>query len=187
MIETRIRDLLEALGADLTDPNWIDTPRRVAEYFDYIWVTPDRFQAVLDDARRARFPTSYRGLVVQQGIKVWGTCPHHLLPIEYDIHIGYIPQGQAVGLSKLTRITEITVRHPRLQEDATSLLASTLVEVLETPHVAVIISGVHDCMKIRGVKQPSARTTTSEMRGYFGDNDAGVKDEFLRLISGGER
>jgi len=178
-----VRHLLEALSVDTDDPNWEETPRRFADYLLEHWPSPDEVSRVLEDARRATFPSDYRGIVAQSGIRVFGICPHHLLPIEYTIDLGYISSGKAIGLSKLARLAELIARQPLIQEDVTHRLAQTLCEVLETPHVIVVVRGIHSCMRIRGVEQLDTITSTSVVGGFFDEDDRGAKQEFLRLIS----
>jgi GTP cyclohydrolase IA len=104
------------------------------------------------------------------------------LPVRYKIHLAYLPDGIAVGLSKLARVAALTGARSTLQEELTSELARDLEYVLETEDVAVVIYGQHMCMQVRGVRAGDATTVTSLMRGKFLTNDAGLKDEFLREI-----
>lgn len=181
--QTAVKYLLEKLGVNPDDPNYADTPRRVAE-----WLLEKFPEAPEEDELKklvtAYFPTEYTGMLAQTGIQVFGLCPHHLKDVEYSISIGYVPKERAIGLSKLSRLAEFCLGRAILQEDGTKKLADVLMSLLGTDNVAVVAKAKHYCMISRGVKQDAAITTTSEMRGVFLRNHSGIRNEFLALVNG---
>jgi len=125
------------------------------------------------------FDESYGQMLVKGPIDVWTLCPHHFLPCNFSVHIGYISTGKVLGLSKLSRISEVMGKRPIMQETYTRELAEGLMENLQPLGVGVFVVGWHGCIVIRGVKQ-TARVVTSELKGVFLD-EPGVKQEFYRL------
>lgn len=183
-VHAAVARLLTSLGVDWEHaPNYKETPRRMAAWL--LEKFPDQENREVLRAQMARkvFPSSYDGIVAQSGIKVFGLCPHHLLPVVYDVSLGYLPHGYVIGLSKLTRLAELELGVAGTQEDVTMQLADSMIIMLRTNDVAVVVSGVHQCMAVRGVKQSFSRTTTSEMRGGF--RTGGLKEEFFRLVHNG--
>lgn len=182
-VRLAVADLLNALGVNLSDPNYVDTPDRYAR-----WVLehfPDRSSSIEDELRGLEsktFPTRYHGMVTQTGITVNGLCPHHLLPVTYDVAVGYIPKDKAIGLSKLARIAHSILSPAGLQEDGTVLIAEVFSLLLDVEDVAVVVRGVHSCMTVRGIREHDSETTTSEMRGVFLSNERQAKDEFLQIV-----
>ncbi len=176
--------LLTALDLDHKDPNLKGTPQRVAEWLLEKFPSEAADKAMLKELARAYFPTDYDGMLAQTDIRVYGLCPHHFKDVMYTIAVGYVPKGRAIGLSKLTRISEFCLGRATLQEDGTADLATTLQEVLATENVAVVVKGRHYCMVSRGVKQHNTMTTTAEMRGLFRKDESGIKSEFLQLVHG---
>jgi GTP cyclohydrolase IA len=184
-VAAAVKRLLTALDIDIHDPNYRDTPKRYAEWLMTHFPSDAEFVDRLDDLSTATFPSDYNGLVVQTKIQADGLCPHHLLPVRYKVAVGYLPEDQAIGLSKLTRITQLCFTKAGLQEDLTELLAAALQAALNTKDVAVVVQGVHMCMSVRGVKAHEGETTTSAMTGKFMRNEGGIKEEFLLLIKNG--
>jgi len=133
------------------------------------------------------FPSAgYKGMIFCTGIRTYSFCPHHLLPITYDTTIGYIPseQGLVLGASKLPRIVDLYGHKALLQEELTSTICSVLEEHLKPEGIAIVMKGVHDCMRIRGVMQQNSKFETSEMRGAFKNNPS-TREEFFHLITQG--
>lgn len=179
-VEACVEQMLIALGLDVKDPNFVETPRRFASYLLGHFMSYNEFADELEDFKRAVFPSSYRGMVTQR-VTAIGMCPHHLLPVFYDGVVAYIPHTQAIGLSKLTRIAQLCLRTPSLQEDGTVLIADILSHLVGTDNVAVALHGQHQCMTARGVKEHDPRTQTSEVRGMFMDRPE-VRAEFMAFV-----
>ncbi len=179
-IESQVADLLIDLGVDLSDPNFRETPRRVAAHL--IEVFEPLNDTFIDSMKRAVFPKKSDDMVTCSGIQAWGTCPHHIQHVAYRIDVAYIPGEFVIGLSKLPRLAIEVARLPILQEDITCVLADLLVDLLQTPHVAVVVEGKHSCISHRGVRQHDVVVTTAGMRGHFAMNSNNCKDEFQRYI-----
>jgi GTP cyclohydrolase I len=111
-------------------------------------------------------------------------CEHHLLPFLGKAHIGYLPDGKVVGLSKLARVVESVSRRPQVQERMTEEIANLLVSELDAKGVAVVIEATHTCMTIRGVRKPGSLCVTSAMKGIFRSN-LSSRSEMMQLIYGG--
>jgi GTP cyclohydrolase I len=153
------RSLLVALGADVTAPGLVDTPKRLAEAYAEL-LTPRPFTATT-------FPNDdgYDELVVVRDIPFASLCEHHLLPFVGTAEVGYVPGDLVVGLSKLARVVEHFARRLQVQERMTVEIAAWLEEELEPKGVRVVIEAEHLCMSMRGVRAMGARTTTSAVRG----------------------
>jgi len=177
---TYIAKALQGLGIDLSDPNFCDTPMRVAKHLFEFTKPKDEIEKDIKQFTAAKFPATNREMVMVSGIRIASLCPHHLVSILYDVNIGYIPEKFVVGLSKLARIAEELAKHPFLQETYTELLATTVFEKLECLGSIVVVKGLHMCMVGRGVKQ-NAVTTTSSLKGVF-MNESHAKMEFLELL-----
>lgn len=166
---------------DLYDPNLADTPARVAK----TWV-----HELLSGYGKnpeeiiTKFPNSenYDELVAQTNIPMYSVCSHHLLPFFGYAHVAYIPQDEVVGLSKLARIVEIYARRLQLQEALTEQVATCIEDLLEPLGVMVVIEARHLCMEMRGVQRLGTTTTTSAIKGVFGDPTRGARQEFLSLL-----
>jgi GTP cyclohydrolase I len=130
------------------------------------------------------FAQPYNEVVIVKDIRFESMCEHHLLPFLGKAHVGYLPDGRIVGLSKLARVVESLARRPQVQERMTEQIADLLMEELTPRGVAVILEATHTCMTIRGIRKPDSITTTSAMRGAFRDNPT-TRAEFLSLIQGG--
>lgn len=181
-VANAVGKLLKALGVDLEDENFAETPRRVTAYLLEHFVTQEQFDALVEDCAAAVFPSAYDGIVVESNIRAHGVCPHHLLPVIYDISLCYIPEGGvAIGLSKLTRIAEACARLPILQEEATVLIAETLARTLRTSSVAVVVRGEHLCMQIRGIEAHGVKAGTSKMMGAFFDKPEARAEAFALI------
>lgn len=176
--------LLTALGVSQRDDNFKETPRRVATWLLTKFPTYEEQEVQRGLLSKATFPSNYDGIVAETGIHVTGLCPHHFKDVTYDVSVGYLVHGRMLGLSKLARLAELELGIAITQEDGTLSLALSLSKLTRVDDVAVVVRGVHSCMTNRGVKQHSAVTSTSEMRGKFRSDQGGIKSEFLSLIRG---
>lgn len=167
--------VLQSLGIDWSnDPQFQETPRRFIRYLR------DHFAAI-DDPEMSIFPSTYKGMVTEKDIIVDGMCPHHLLPVDYQISIAYMPEENVFGLSKLVRLARHIAERPLLQEDITEAIPDRIEQLLEGVRgVAVVVKGQHACMSRRGVKS-APLVVTSAVRGLFRD-DLSVKEEFLAMV-----
>lgn len=167
------RAILLAIGEDPDRAGLRDTPRRFAawwgEFINYKAGTTDTvFEAVEADQ-----------MVVVSGLRVWSLCEHHLLPFWSDVSIAYIAGANVMGLSKLARIAHKHAHRLQLQERLVAGIADEVQHISGTDDVAVMASGLHLCMAMRGIRTPGTMTT-SVMRGAF-RSDASVRHEFLSL------
>ena len=179
-IERAVREILLAVGEDPDREGLRETPGRVARMY------AELFSGLHEDPRahlRKFFTEKYDEVVLEKDITFNSMCEHHMLPFIGRAHIGYIPNGRVVGLSKLARVVEVVARRPQVQERMTETIADLLVEELDAKGVAVIIEASHSCMTIRGVRKPDAICTTSAMRGIFRSH-LSSRSEVLTLIYG---
>ena len=170
-----VRDLLAALGRDVSEDGLRETPRRVVAAYAQL-LTPEPFSLTT-------FPNDagYDELVVVRDIPFHSLCMHHLLPFGGVAHVAYLPGERIVGLSKLARVVELFARDLQLQERLTMQVARFLEEHLEPKGVGVVIEAEHLCMSLRGVQKAGARTTTSALLGLLRD-DPRTRQEFLSLV-----
>jgi GTP cyclohydrolase I len=170
--------IMGELKLDLDDPNYEQTPERVAKM--YI----EMFHGLREGAepKITTFPNEegYHHMVIEREIPFYSMCAHHFVPFYGHAHIAYIPEDEVVGLSKLPRILEFYAKRPQLQERLTEQIAEFLWARLEPQGVMVVIEARHLCVEMRGVKKPGALTTTSALRGCFADRL--VREEFLALL-----
>jgi GTP cyclohydrolase I len=174
-----VRTILEAVGEDPERPGLRETPRRVArmyaEMFAGLHIDPERHLAIT-------FPETYDEMVLVRDIPFTSMCEHHLLPFSGVCHVGYIPDGTVIGLSKIARVVEEIARRPQVQERMTQAIADMIDAHLHSKGVAVVIRAEHSCMAIRGIKKPGSTTVTSALRGIFKEN-LPTRSEFMSLIS----
>ncbi len=164
-ISKAIREIISAIGEDATREGLVDTPARIAqmyaEVFNGLGQDPKEILAVgFEDEK-------HEEMVVLKDIPFYSMCEHHFLPFHGLAHVGYIPRGRLVGISKLARVVEILARRPQLQERLTGQIADTIMEALEPRGVGVVIEAEHLCMTMRGVRKPGSRLVTSASRGIF--------------------
>ena len=179
-IERAVREILAAVGEDPDREGLLETPARVArmyaELFSGLRSTPARhLQRV--------FPEEYDELVLVRDISFNSMCEHHLLPFIGKAHVGYLPRGKVVGLSKLARVVEEVSHRPQVQERMTHQFADLLQQELDPKGVVVVIEAAHSCMTIRGVRKPGSVTITSAVRGLFKTNQSS-RAEVMAFIQG---
>jgi GTP cyclohydrolase I len=179
--ESAVRRLLTYVGEDPDRPGLRDTPRRVAQSLAFL---TSGYQVNVDDILgRALFEERYDELVLVRNISFYSLCEHHLLPFFGLAHVGYLPQGRIIGLSKLPRLVDAYARRLQVQERMTSEIADALQRHLEPRGVAVVLEADHLCSMMRGVQKPGNRTITSSMTGIF-RRDPRTRGEFMSLIRG---
>lgn len=173
------REWLELLGEDPEREGLQKTPERMAKAWAFL--TRGYHQDLDAIVNGAIFQAEDSAMVVVKGIEFYSMCEHHLLPFFGKVHIGYIPDGKILGLSKFARITDMFARRLQVQERLTVQIAEAIQHVLQPRGVGVVIEGVHLCMMMRGVEKQHSQTTTSAMLGIFRDSRE-TREEFLRLL-----
>lgn len=166
--------MLEALGVDLTVEDVAETPRRVARMYEEL-LTPQPFNPTTFDN-----DAGYDEMVLVRDIPFTSLCAHHLLPFSGVAHVGYLPGGRIVGLSKLARVVTHFARNLQVQERLTKQVADWLNEELEPRGVGVVLKAEHQCMTVRGIQAVGSKTVTSTMHGLLRSNPAS-REEFLAL------
>jgi GTP cyclohydrolase IA len=182
-IERAVREILAAVGEDPDREGLRETPARVARMY------AELFSGLHDEPRlhlRKFFTEKYDEMVLVRDISFNSMCEHHMLPFTGVAHIGYIPNGRVVGLSKLARVVESVSHRPQVQERMTEEIANLLIEELDVKGVAVVIEATHSCMTIRGVRKPGSICVTSAMKGIFRSN-LSSRSEVMTLIYGDRR
>jgi len=182
-VEQAVTMLLEALGDDPQREGLIETPKRVAkmykEVFEGMCYTneeiAEKFNKCFED-------TTTGDLVVVGPIDVFSYCEHHMaLMYDMTVHVGYIPNGKVIGLSKVARIADMCAKRLQLQERIGTDIYDVLKRVLNTDNIIVVIEGSHSCMTARGIKKVNSKTKTACCKGIFMSNPT-LRQEFYNLI-----
>lgn len=176
--EELVAEILGRLGEDVERQGLLKTPERVAKSLS--WLTRGYRLEVGQVIGDAIFDEEHHGMVVVKDIEMYSLCEHHMLPFFGKVHIGYIPNGKILGLSKLPRIVEVFSRRLQVQERLTDQIAEAVWEVLDPLGVGVVCEAYHLCMMMRGVEKQNSKTLTSAMRGSF-LQDQRTREEFLRF------
>jgi len=179
-LEAAVREILLAVGEDPDREGLRETPERVARMY------AEMFSGLGKDPRihlAKTFTQKYDEMVIVRDIGFESMCEHHLLPFMGKAHVGYLPNGKIVGLSKVARVVEILARRPQVQERMTEELADLIMEELDARGVGVVLEASHSCMTIRGIRKPTSLCTTSAMRGGFLSNQSS-RAELMSLIYG---
>ena len=179
-MEEAFKKIIEACGEDLSRPGLVDTPGRAAKAFEFL--TRGYGQNMDEVVNGALFPSDSSEMVVVQDIELYSLCEHHLLPFIGKCHAAYVPTGQVLGLSKVARIVDLFARRLQIQEQLTTQIAETIMEVTKAEGVGVIIEAQHMCMMMRGVQKQNSVMKTSAMLGSFRDNPT-TRAEFLSLVN----
>lgn len=180
-VEKAVREILEAIDADLDDDNFVRTPERVAEMFGEMFAGLDQHP---EDVLSVTFDAEHDEMILVKDIEMVSLCAHHLVPFLGKAHVAYIPNddGRVTGLSKLARLVDIYARRPQVQERITTQVADALERVLQPRGVLVVVEAEHLCMSARGVRKPGATTVTSAVRGLFRE-DARTRAEAMAFIN----
>jgi len=178
-LEEAVTQILKNIGEDPTRQGLVKTPYRVAQMFKELTrgyhESPERL------INKAHFDVDYDEMVVVTNIDFYSLCEHHMLPFFGLAHVGYIPKGKVVGLSKIPRIVDMIARRLQVQENMTQQIANILNDHLAPDGVGVVIEGYHMCMMMRGVEKQKAKMITSSLLGSFKE-DQKTRTEFLELI-----
>lgn len=178
-------EVLQLIGDDPTREGLKETPDRWIKALQF-WFSgykcdPKSLLKVFKDGSE-----DYDQMVFQSNIPVWSHCEHHIAPFFGVAHIAYIPDGKIVGLSKLSRLTDVLSRRLQVQERLTSQIASHLQEALNPKGVAVCVQCRHTCMESRGVCKAGTETTTQKFFGAFLDEPE-TRAEFMALVSSAKK
>ena len=178
-LEANTKNLLELIGEDPSREGLINTPKRVAKAWDFL---TKGYTKNLDELiNNAIFEGESKDMVIVKNIEFYSLCEHHMIPFYGKAHIGYIPNGKIIGLSKLARITDLFSQRLQVQERLTNQIAQCLQDVLNPRGVAVVLEGKHFCMLSRGVQKQNSIATSSSMLGIFREKES-TRNEFLKLI-----
>ena len=179
-IEELTRELLGEIGENIDREGLLKTPTRVAKSWKFF--SRGYTQNIHDIINGAIFNEDANDMVIVRDIEFFSLCEHHLLPFFGKAHVGYIPNGKVIGLSKIPRIIDMYARRLQVQERLTHQIAGAIKDVLDPKGVAVVMEGRHMCMQMRGVEKQNSFATTSAMLGQFRDS-AETRSEFLSIIN----
>ena len=178
-MENAFSTIITEVGEDESRPGLLDTPKRAAKAFKYL--TKGYEQNLDEVVNGAIFPSDTDELVIVEGIELYSLCEHHLLPFIGKCHVGYLPTGKVLGLSKIARIVDMYARRFQIQENLTKEIAEAIMSVTGASGVAVIIEAQHMCMMMRGVEKQNSLMKTSVMLGRLRE-DHRTRAEFLSLL-----
>lgn len=179
LISEYYKAIIESIGEDIHREGLRDTPLRAAKAMQYL--TRGYHQTLEEVVNGAVFESDISEMVVIKDIELYSMCEHHLLPFIGKCHIGYVPNGKVLGLSKFARIVDMFARRLQIQENMTRQIADAIMAVTDARGVAVVIEAQHMCMMMRGVEKQNSSMTSSVMRGLMKDNQP-TREEFLRFI-----
>lgn len=172
-------NIINAVGEDLSRPGLQDTPKRAAKAMQFLCNGYDK--TVDEVVNNALFPSDCNEIVLVKDIELYSLCEHHLLPFIGRCHVGYLPQGKVIGLSKIARIVDMYARRLQIQENLTLQIAETIRDVTNAAGVGVIVEAKHMCMMMRGVEKQNSAMKTSAMLGTFRSSEV-TRMEFLSLV-----
>ncbi|WP_026486211.1 GTP cyclohydrolase I FolE [Caldanaerobius polysaccharolyticus] len=177
-IKEAIRVILEEIGEDPDREGLKDTPDRVYRMYKEI------FSGIGADPKEvltAVFREEHNELVIVKDIRFYSMCEHHMVPFFGRAHVGYLPDGKIIGLSKIARLVDVVSKRLQLQERMTKMIADSLEQRLKPKGVIVMLEAEHLCMSMRGVKRPGSTTVTVATRGIF-NTDENMRKRFFELV-----
>jgi len=177
--ERLVREMLQEIGEDPGRDGLRRTPLRVAKAMDFL--TSGYQMSAEEIIKKAVFDEDVKEMVIVRDIEFYSMCEHHMLPFFGHAHVGYLPNGKVVGLSKIARVVDVFARRLQVQERLTNQVADALMEHLGAHGVAVVMEASHTCMMMRGVQKQSSTTVSSAMRGTFED-DPRTRSEFIGFL-----
>jgi len=179
-VEEHFANIIQGIGEDLTREGLVDTPKRAAKAFQFL---NNGYHKSLEEVLNgAIFTAETEDMVIVKDIELFSLCEHHLLPFIGKCHVGYLPQGKVLGLSKVARIVDMYARRLQIQEKLTKQIADAIELSIGARGVAVVIEAKHMCMMMRGVEKQNSVMTTSVMTGIFRKHIS-TRSEFLNLIN----
>lgn len=171
-IELGVEMILKGLDCDLADRNFLDTPNRVARFYEEMFFAKD--------TEWATFPEDFTDFILLRRHRMWSLCPHHLIPVRFDVSLAYIPNGEVLGLSKLARVLDEANTKPLLQERFTTEVINNVHSICRNVKgAAVLIEGQHGCTLIRGVRS-DAEFVTYRLDGVFREQPE-LEERFFQL------
>lgn len=173
--------LIAGVGENLSRNGLIDTPMRAAKAMKFL--TKGYNETLEEVVNDALFESNASDMIMVTDIELYSMCEHHLLPFIGKCHVAYIPQEKVLGLSKVARIVDMYARRLQIQENLTTQIAQSVMDVTGAAGVGVIIEAKHMCMMMRGVEKQNSLMHTSSLLGSFRDNNE-TRSEFLSLING---
>jgi GTP cyclohydrolase I len=177
--EAAVRIMLSEIGEDPERQGLAATPERVRRMFEQM---TDGYRTDPDGILEgAQFDVDYDEMVVVRDIELYSLCEHHLVPFYGHAHVGYLPRGKVIGLSKIPRVVDLFAHRLQVQERMTQQIADFLMERLDPKGVGVVLQTTHLCTAMRGVRRPGATMVTSAMLGTF-RRDPKTRAEFLAFI-----
>lgn len=177
-IKSSYESILKNIGEDTTRNGIVKTPERAAKAMQFL--TQGYNMNPEEILLGAMFEEPYEDMVLIKDIELYSLCEHHMLPFFGKVHVGYIPNGKIVGLSKIPRIVDVFARRLQVQERLTHDILECINDTLQPKGVGVVIEAQHMCMMMRGVQKQNSATTTSGFRGEFKNQE--TRSEFLKLI-----
>jgi len=177
--ERLVREMLIEIGEDTEREGLRRTPLRVAKAMDFLTIGYQ--ESAEEIIKRAIFDEDVNEMVIVRDIEFYSLCEHHMLPFFGHAHVGYLPNGKLVGLSKIARVVNVFARRLQVQERLTSQVANALMAHLGAHGVAVVMEASHTCMMMRGVQKQNSSTVSSAMRGTFAD-DQRTRSEFMSFL-----
>lgn len=178
-VQDAVRTILRSLGEDPDRDGLLRTPKRVANAMKFF--TQGYEQDPVATLNGAMFEVDYNEMVLVKDIDFYSLCEHHMVPFFGRVHVGYIPNGKVVGLSKIPRLVEMFARRLQVQERFTMQVAEVIDEVLSPQGVGVVCEAKHLCMAMRGIQKQNSFAITSSLRGIF-ERDSKTRSEFMELI-----
>ena len=178
-MEKIIKNLLIAIGENPEREGLKETPSRVKKSFEFL--TKGYNENIDEVINNAIYSTKSDDMVIVKNIEFYSLCEHHLLPFYGKCHIGYIPNGNIIGVSKLARIVDVFGRRLQIQENLSRQIAETLLTKLNAKGVGIVMEAQHMCMTMRGVRKQHSKMVTSAMLGCF--RKSITRMEFLNLIN----
>ena len=172
--------LLEEIGEDPNREGLLKTPERVANAWEFF--SKGYYENIEVITNGAIFTEDAKDMVIVRDIEFFSLCEHHMLPFFGKAHVGYIPDGKVIGLSKIPRIVDVYARRLQVQERLTNQIANGIKRILDPIGVAVVMEGKHMCMQMRGVEKQNSSATTSAMLDKF-EESSRTRSEFLSIIS----
>ncbi len=179
-MENHITNIISLLGEDPEREGLRDTPARASKALRFL--TQGYHQDINKIINGAIFSSDTDEMVIVKNIELYSLCEHHLLPFFGKCHVGYLPNGKVIGLSKIARIVDFYARRLQIQENLTKQIADCVMEVTGAKGVGVILEAKHLCKMMRGVEKQNSSMVTSAMRGAFRDH-INTRTEFLSLVN----